>query len=73
MLWYDQGWARAHRGCSKAVPYQDPVLLSAVTSVWVLVSSASQHKLTKTHLLPQQHCGFDESALCTGKVLTTSV
>lgn len=71
--WYDQCWATAHRVGIKIVPYCDTVSLSAVTAVCVLVSSVSQHKLNKTHLLPQQSCVFDESALSIGKVLTTSV
>lgn len=62
-----------HTGVAVTVPYSDTISLSAVTSACVLVPRASQHKLNKTDLLPQQSGVFDESALRIGKVLTTSV
>lgn len=57
------------------MPNIDTVLLSALTSVRVPESSPLQHKVTKTDVSPptQGSCGFDETALCTGKVLNSSV
>lgn len=73
VLWYDLCWAISYKVCSKVVPYHDTVLLSALTAICVPESSAFQHKLVKADLVPQGSCGFDETALCTGKFLTSSV